>query len=268
MMENAKKKATVNCESNTAGKKPVISVIMPAYQAGQYLAQAVCSVLGQTCKEPLELLVIDDASTDNTCAVMEQFAKDARVRYVRRKSNHGASAARNLGISMARGRYLAFLDADDWWAPDKLELQMECFANTGAVLCCTARELMNPDGTASGRVIQTPETITFPMLLRTNVIPFGSVVVQADAAREFAFAGDRYHEDYLFLLHLLNKYKMAAGINVPALKCRLSVGGKSRNKLKSARMQYRSYRYFGFGRLRAFYYMVFYTANGLRKYLG
>lgn len=249
-------------------ERPTISVIMPAYQAARYIRQAMDSVISQTCKEPWELLVIDDCSTDNTGRIVRQYAKnDPRIRYLRQKKNEGVAAARNRGIRAARGGYVAFLDADDWWDADKLRLQMECMAHTGAALCCTGRELMQPDGTPTGRIIQAPERITYQMLLRTNAIPCGSVVLRTDVAREFGFVCDIYHEDYILWLRILKKYRTAVGVNVPALKCRLSEGGKSRNKLKSAKMQYGSYRYLGFGRLRAAYYMVFYTLNGFRKYL-
>lgn len=248
-------------------RKPLISVIMPAYQAGRYIGQAVESVQNQTCSEPWELLIIDDCSTDNTAQVIKKYAADSRIRYFRQEKNQGVAAARNRGIQSARGMYTAFLDADDWWDKDKLKLQMACMARTGAVLCCTGRELMQPDGTPAGRTIPVPEQITYRMLLRTNVIPCGSVVMRTGAAREFGFVHDECHEDYILWLKVLKKYKTAAGVNVPALKCRLSAGGKSRNKLKSARMQYGSYRYLGYGRLQSFYYMIFYTLNGFWKYM-
>ena len=247
-------KETVNQESE---KKPVISVIMPAYQAAPYIRQAVDSVLRQTCTETWELLMIDDGSSDQTPEIAGDYAKDPRIRYIRRKKNRGVAAARNLGIQKARGEYVAFLDADDWWDADKLKLQMACMAQTGAVLCCTGRELMHKDGKPSGKSIGVPEKITYKMLLRTNVIPCGSVVLRKDVAQEFGFVCDKYHEDYILWLRILKKYHSAAGVNVPALKCRLSEGGKSRNKWKSARMQYGSYRYLGYGRLRALYYMIF-----------
>lgn len=247
---------------------PLISVVMPAYQAAAYIGQAVASVCAQTCGQPWELLVIDDCSTDHTADVMRACQSDPRIRYVRRRNNHGPASARNLGISLARGKYIAFLDADDWWDADKLKLQMECIRKTGAVLCCTGRELMQPDGSPSGKSIGVPSRITYQMLLRTNVIPCGSVVMRRDVAQEFGFVADRYHEDYILWLRVLKKYGTAAGVDVPALKCRLSAGGKSRNKWKSAQMQYGSYRYLGYGRLQSFYYMIFYTLHGFWKYLG
>lgn len=253
---------------NGKSEGPVISVIVPAYQAERYIGQAIESVQNQNCKEEWELLVIDDCSEDRTREVVRRYMADRRIRYVRRKRNRGVAAARNLGIRLARGAYVAFLDADDWWDADKLRLQMRCIERTGAVLCCTGRELMEPNGSSGGRVIPVPKRITYEMLMRTNVIPCGSVVLRRDVAEEFGFVCDKYHEDYILWLRILKKYKTAAGVNVPALKCRQSEGGKSRNKLKSAYMHYGSYRYLGYGRLQSFYYMIFYTLNGFRKYLG
>ena len=142
-------------------KQPVISVIMPAYQAKQYIGQAIASVQNQTCEQAWELLVIDDCSTDGTMEAVRAYAADPRIRYVRQRKNRGVAAARNLGIRLARGVYVAFLDADDWWEEDKLRLQMERMARTEAVLVCTGRELMHPDGTPQGRVIGVPERITY-----------------------------------------------------------------------------------------------------------
>src|ERR1700749_83796 len=102
----------------------LVSVIMPAYNSGRYLAESVRSVQAQTFGG-WELVVVDDGSTDDTGEVARRLAEaDARVRYVRRP-NGGQAAARNTGLAEARGRLVAFLDADDLWLPEKLEAQME-----------------------------------------------------------------------------------------------------------------------------------------------
>ncbi|MEM9213509.1 MAG: glycosyltransferase [Cyanobacteria bacterium P01_F01_bin.150] len=118
---------------------PAISVIIPTYNCDRYLFQAMDSVFAQTI-EDYELIVIDDGSTDNTVRVMEQMEKQyetgrsqrnlpdrsQRIRYVR-QSNQGVAVARNHGIQLARGEYIAFLDADDWLVPTKLERQRAIF---------------------------------------------------------------------------------------------------------------------------------------------
>jgi glycosyltransferase involved in cell wall biosynthesis len=100
---------------------PEVSIIIPTYNSAQYVVEAVESVLAQTWQD-FEILVIDDGSTDETARVMHRY--EAPVRYIR-QANGGVAVARNRGIAESRGRYVAFLDADDTWLPHKLERQME-----------------------------------------------------------------------------------------------------------------------------------------------
>ena len=109
-----------NQEYNNA----LVSIIMPAYNSERYIEEAIKSVICQTYKE-WELFVIDDGSTDSTAALVEAVAlKDSRVKLVRLKFNQGVAAARNKGLELAKGRYIAFLDSDDLWLPQKLEKQI------------------------------------------------------------------------------------------------------------------------------------------------
>ena len=248
----------------------LISVIIPAYNAGKYIANAVWSALEQEdiAQGDIEVIVINDCSTDDTDNAMKPFAEDPSVRYIKNERNLGVADTRNRGIRMARGRYVAFLDADDWWEPDKLGAQIRLLEETGAPLCCSARALHEADGTPTGRTIGVPERITYDDLLHTNTIPCGSVVMPTQIAREFYMSHAELHEDYILWLQVLKKYGAAVGINEPYLHCRLSEGGKSRNKLKSARMQYGVYRFMGFGRLKSLRYLLSYAVNGVKKYYG
>lgn len=241
-----------------------ISVIMPVYNAGKYLEQAVESVKSQ--KVRWELLVIDDCSTDESTQILKEYRDDERIRVIWNATNQGVAESRNKGIRMARGKYIAFLDADDWWETNKLAIQYELLENEHAILCCTGRELMKEDGSSTGKVIQVPDYITYHMLLKTNYIPCSSVVIRTDIAREFYMEHAELHEDYILWLRVLDKYGAARGINRPLLKSRMSAGGKSRNKWKSANMQWRVYRFIGVGRIKALWYMLNYTINGIRKY--
>ena len=95
----------------------MISVVIPSYNGAETLFQAIDSVLCQTTKTPLEILVIDDHSTDDTLEKMGRYGENDRVRYIRNETNKGASASRNRGVQLAKGDYIAFLDADDYWIP-------------------------------------------------------------------------------------------------------------------------------------------------------
>jgi teichuronic acid biosynthesis glycosyltransferase TuaG len=244
--------------------EPLVSVVMPAYNCASLIDKAIQSVLEQ--EVPLELLVIDDRGKEPLEPVLAKYAGDARVRFIQNERNMGVAKSRNRGVSLARGKYIAFLDADDWWERGKLALQIETLERTGVALCSTAREIVTPEGKQTGKIISVKEQIGFRTMLFNNEISCSSVVVRAEIAREFPMERDEMHEDYITWLKILKKYGRAIGINQPLLKYRLSANSKSGNKFKSARMTYNCYRYMGFGHLRSAFYFVCYAFNGVRKY--
>lgn len=247
-----------------AGLSPLVSVVMPVYNGAATLGQALDSALSQGVD--LEVIVVDDCSTDGTAGVMERYGADPRVRYERNETNLGAAGSRNRGVAMARGLYVAFLDSDDWWASGKLERQTALLKDTGSVLCCTGRELVTPQGERTGRVIGVKPVISGRDLLRHNSVNCSSVLVEREAALEFPMEHEDSHEDYITWLKILGKYGPAVGINEPLLMYRLSAGGKSGNKLKSAGMTYRVYRYMGFGRVKSAACFASYAVHGVWKY--
>lgn len=243
--------------------KPEVSVIIPVRNGAGTIGRAVESALAQ--RVPLEVLVIDDGSTDGLDAALEAYASEA-VFLLKNEQRLGASGSRNRGVRAARGAYVAFLDADDWWAKDKLEKQLKRIRETGCVLCCTARELVREDGTLTGRVIPVTETVTYRQMLHQNCINCSSVLMRRETALEFPMEHEDSHEDYIAWLRLMKKYGSVCGVNEPLLKYRLSSGGKSGSKLSSAVKTYRAYRYAGFGPVRAAWYFACYAVNGVCKY--
>lgn len=245
-------------------KQTLISVVIPAYNCAAYIRHALDSALAQDVD--LEILIIDDGSTDNLDAVLEEYRDYPQIRYFRNSRNLGVAKTRNRGVSLARGEYIAFLDADDIWAPDKLKRQLALIQETGMVLCSTARELMELDGTLTGIIIHTKTEYTFRDLLTGNQVNCSSVLVKSEVAREFPMHHDDSHEDYLMWLEILKKYGKGCAINEPLLQYRISSTGKSGNKLNSAKMTFLTYRYMGFGWFRSCLYFVGYAFHGLRKY--
>ena len=241
-----------------------VSVIIPAYRCAATLRQAIDSALLQ--EVPLEILVLDDCSGEDIEGIVRSYGDEPRLRYLKNEKNLGAAATRNRGVKLATGDYVAFLDADDWWEEDKLKKQMEALRRTGAVLCCTGRELVTPDGKQTGRIIGVKEKITYRMMLHQNWINCSSAVMKTEIAKEFPMEHEEGHEDYILWLKILKKYGWAAGVNEPLLKYRLTAKGKSGNKLHSAKMTYDSYRYAGLGRLKSALCFCAYAANGIKKY--
>lgn len=148
-----------------------VSVIIPAYNAAPHIERAVESVRTQTCP-PLEILVVDDGSRDRTAEIVDAMPPPVRLI---RKANGGPASARNLGARSAKGDWLAFLDADDWWFPDKLRLQLACADDPGVGLIHCL-----PDH----RKDVVPERLTFEMLWDRNWIINSSVLVRRSVFEE------------------------------------------------------------------------------------
>lgn len=244
--------------------QPLISVIMPVYNGAATIKQAIDSVYRQNV--PLELLVIDDGSTDQTLEILSAYQERPDFHYLKNVQNIGAAASRNRGVHEAHGQYIAFLDADDWWEDGKLNLQLDILKKTGRVLCSSGRELMNYDGSSTGKYIPVRETVSYRDLLRHNSINCSSVLLSKEVAAEFPMEHDDSHEDYLTWLKILHKYGPAAGINKPLLKYRMSKSSKSGDKKKSAIMTYKVYRYMGYSHIRCILYFISYAIHGLWKY--
>ncbi|GHT34775.1 glycosyl transferase [Planctomycetales bacterium] len=134
---------------------PLVSIIMPSYNSAQYLVPAIQSVISQTFTD-WELLIFNDGSTDNTEDVVKPLLTDKRIQYIEQE-NLGQPKTRNKGVRMSKGKYIALLDADDIWMPDKLEKQIAVFEKyPDAGVCGTGIELIRPDGTVFGQNLCNP----------------------------------------------------------------------------------------------------------------
>ena len=245
--------------------RPLVSVVMPAYQCSHFIKNAVDSVLIQNVD--LELLVLDDGSDDDLDRIMEEYKQDARVRYIKNEKNLGAAATRNKGVRLAKGKYIAFLDADDWWEKGKLQKQIAIMERRNAVLCSTARELVTVEGKRTGRIIDVPEKITYRMMLAHNCIACSSVLIKREAMIDIPMEHEDCHEDYLTWLKILRRYGDGCGIKEPLLKYRWSHSGKSGNKFHSAKMTWKVYRYMGFPMGQCMICFVSYAFHGVWKYV-
>ena len=242
----------------------LVSVVIPVHNYAGVVCQVIDSALIQDV--PVEVLVIDDGSTDHLDDVMKRYQNDPRVRYLKNETCLGVASTRNRAVSLAKGNYVAFLDADDYWMPGKLRFQLDLMNKTGAVLCSTARELILTDGTPTGHIIPVNPRISYRRQLLHNQINCSSVLIKTEVAREFPMHHDDSHEDYLMWLEVLKKYKFACAVNQPLLKYRISTTGKSGVKLKSAKMTFMTYRYMGFGFFKSCLCFCSYMFHGIVKW--
>lgn len=244
----------------------LISIIMAAYNAEYTIGQAITSVIQQTYAD-FELIIINDCSTDRTVDVINEFIKkDARIRLINNSKNMGVSYTRKHGLDEAKGSWIAILDSDDLWLPEKLAKQIEFQKKNNADLLYTGSGFMNVDGKQINWKLNVPEVITYRQLLKQNILSNSSALVRKDLYEKYYAVGDDMHEDFAIWLQILRNGIKAYGINEPLLVYRLDDKSKSGNKLKAAMMNWNTYRYIGLNLLEAAYYEFWYAINGLCKY--
>ena len=249
-------------------QKKKISIIMPAYNCKNYIRQAVDSVKRQTYPD-WELLILNDASSDGTGEAAAKLAKeDDRIRYLENEANLGVAGTRMRGVQMAEGSWIAFLDSDDCWNEDKLEKQMQLIQRvTDAAIVFTGSAFMNEQGEKSSYILHVPERVSYKELLKQNIISCSSVLVKKELVLKYGMPDGDLHEDFALWLQILRNGGNAFGIDEPLLIYRVSVGSKSGNKLHAAQMQMRVFRFVGLKKWKAMYYMMWYTALNVKKYM-
>ncbi|WP_404401811.1 glycosyltransferase [Idiomarina seosinensis] len=244
--------------------KELVSVIMPSFNSATCIERTIRSVQAQTHAN-WELLITDDCSTDNTVEIVESLAKsDARIKLSRLPNNSGAAVARNEAIKRAKGRYIAFLDADDRWLESKLEAQITFMQQHSVALCYSAYHTIK-DGSRVNTFIP-PASIGYKDLLKTCSI--GCLT----AIYDVQYVGKRYmplirkRQDFALWLDILRDGTVAKGLKKPLAEYTLG-GGISQNKLKVLQYQWSVYRDVEkLSLLTSCYYFFCYGINGLIKY--
>ncbi len=182
----------------------LVSIIMPSYNSAKTLDDAVTSVLAQTYKS-WELIIIDDKSIDKSLKIAKKYAlDDPRISVLSTGNNIGSGRARNIGISSSKGELIAFLDSDDLWLPNKLEVQVKMFSDPRIAFVCSAYQRFNTI-TNETENIGVPKSIEFNELLKTNYIGCLTVVLRRNAYDSIKFPEMRKRQDYALWLSLIKK---------------------------------------------------------------
>lgn len=247
---------------------PIVSVIMPSYNVYRFVEASIRSVLNQTFKN-LELLVVDDGSTDSTSAIIEWLANsDPRISFEKSNINQGVAIARNRAIAKARGRYLAFLDADDLWEPTKLERQIEFMETNDVSFSFTGYKVISPEGQKLDYISKMPPLMGYKDLLKNTAIACSTVIIDRQKIRDVSFPDMKTRQDFALWLTLLRAGYYAFGMSEVLGSYRIAPNSLSRNKRKAASQVWRVYR--ETERLplhRAIWYFSNYAIRGLAKHL-
>ena len=219
----------------------LISIITPAFKAGRFVDDAVRSVFEQDYAH-WEMLIADDYSPDDTCDYIEKWAaRDARVKLIRQQQNGGPYAARNAALAQSRGRYVTFLDIDDYWLPGKLSRQLQFMRTTNVALSFTEFRRISEDGSRIGRRVGVPSKLTYSQLLGNTAIATSTVMIDRDLTGAFSMR-KAYYDDFVLWLELLKKGNLASGLKQDLMRYRVVGKSVSRSKGKSARQVWKIYR--------------------------
>jgi len=244
---------------------PRVSVITPAYNAAGTLAETITSVQAQTFDD-WEMIVIDDGSTDNTAFIVTNAAEiDARIRLLKQE-NTGVGAARRAGIEAANGRYIAFLDSDDLWLPQKLEHQLAFMEKKNAGVSYTCYRRFTSDG-REGALISPPPMLTHRMMLGNSAIPNLTGMIDRQICTTINIPDIPRAEDFAMWLQLLRRCGVAYGLMEDLARYRVSRTSASAQRTGSAIYVWRILRQQEkLGILQALYCFGQWGLNALRRH--
>lgn len=223
-------------------EKPLVSVITPAYKSARFIADTITSVKNQTFSD-WEMIVVDDASPDNTERIVTEIAQhDARIRFAKLSKNSGAGVARQTALDMARGRYIAFLDADDLWKPEKLEKQLHFLSETNQGFAFSAYDCIDQHGKPTGVRVNVPKRLTYRGLFFCNFVGNLTGIYDTEVFGKIPISTVRKRQDWILWLHILKKLKRVQSMQEPLALYRVHGQSLSSSKLKLLRDNYAVYR--------------------------
>lgn len=223
----------------------LVSVIVPVYNAEKFIREAMDSVRAQTY-ENWELLLVEDGSSDGSVDVITGYiakTQETRIRLIRQPSNQGAARARNRGVREAVGRYIAYLDADDLWMPEKLEHELRFMEEKDAAFAFTGYEFADEHGVGLGKVVRVPETLVYRQALSNTTIFTTTVMFDTvRISKELLEMPEIKSEDTALWWRILRTGYIAYGLDENLVRYRRSGRTLSSNKLRAIRRIWNLYR--------------------------
>lgn len=235
---------------------PLISIVTPVYNSEKYLAANIASVQAQTYSN-WEHILVDDCSTDESEALIHSLQKkDARIKYFKLPQNGGAGIARNKAIELSKGKYIAFLDSDDLWHPEKLEKQVHFMQNNRYHFTFTDYDMIDDSGQALSKYVTCKPHVTYKKALYKNPIGCLTVMYDVDFFGKQFMPSIRKRQDYALWLKLLKKTD-GYGLNDCLASYRTGNDSISANKLDLIKYEWKIYREVeGLSWVKSLFYLV------------
>ena len=244
----------------------MVSIITPSHNAGKFIAKTIESVLAQSYNQ-WEMIIVDDLSTDNSVSIIESYAqKDPRIKLIQPGHKSGPAGARNMAIEASRGQYIAFLDADDLWMPDKLEKQLAYMKNHNLAFTYSSYKVINEIDEHLTTFVTVPK-ISYRSMLKTCSVGCLTAVYDTEKLGKMYMPKLPKRQDYALWLDILKKIDGAKGLMEPLAYYRIGQTSVSSNKATAAVWQWKVYREVEhLGLIKSAYYFANYVYFGFKKY--
>ena len=217
----------------------LISIITPSYNSKRFIKATIESVLSQTY-ENWEMIIVDDVSPDDSNEIIEEYCKqDSRIKLIKLEKNSGPAVARNRAIEKAKGRYIAFLDADDLWHPEKLEKQIDFMEKNNYELTYTNYETMDENGNNLNNIRNSPAKLNYKQLLKACKIGCLTAVYDTEKIGKVYMPLMKKRQDFGLWLRILKKVDYAYNVNEVLGVYRLMSNSVSSNKFNLVKYNYR-----------------------------
>ena len=247
-------------------KNPTFSVIIPCYNAASTIKRTLFALTQQTFID-FEAIIINDCSEDLSLQIVKKFTSDdPRFKLINFTQNQGLSNARNIGLDYSSGKYICFLDSDDWWPSNKLEVFKKYFNKGYDFLFSDYTRVY--ENTKKEVYVKVKKEIKYEDLLMFNPIPLSSVAFNSEKLGMIKFKDIKLSEDWIYWLDLFKNKIRPFGINKNLMFYNVDPNSLSSNKLKMISRAWYIYRHYqGVSFLRASFYLVGYILNAIKKRL-
>lgn len=238
----------------------MISIVVPMYNASAYIENTIAMVQHQT-ESNWELILVDDKSQDDTFEKAQKYVKecgDPRIRIYEMPANGGPAKARNFGVAKARGDLLAFLDADDVWYPQKLEVEEAFLRSRNAAFVCHSYEFGNEKAQGTGKIVHVPDQLTYKKALTRTVVFTSTVMFDLCRLKKTdLYMPDCPSEDTALWWRLMREGTICYGLDEVLAVYRKSANSLSSNKLRQIQKVWLLYRkQENLGVIQSFFYLI------------
>ena len=220
----------------------LVSIITPSYNSAKFIKQCIESVIAQTYTN-WEMLIVDDYSSDNSLQILKKY-NDKRIQLIELDKNVGASESRNVAIRKAKGKYIAFLDSDDLWEPQKLEKQISFMQKKDIVFSFSTYQPMSDDESKLYSIIHAPKIVTYSSYLKKTIIGCLTVVIDREKTGGFEMPNIRSSHDMALWLLIMRRGFDAYGLDENLARYRIVSTSNTANKWRAAKDVWIVYRQF------------------------